>query len=118
MTNTKGYTYFAIKTENENFGLSDFDSFLTIKPTDFKRKFENGKTPASTIWEFSSGKLTNPYYFKEIEKLIDKLEKHKSELIGLKNENPEFAYVLEVVIFLGDESPGLHFSNKDNKIYE
>jgi hypothetical protein len=115
MTDTKGYTYFAIKTENENFGLSDFDSYLTIKPTNFKRKFENGKTPVCTIWELSSGKLTNPYFFKEIEKLIDKLENHKSELIGLKNENPEFAYVLEVMIFLGDESPGLHFSERTIK---
>ena len=115
MTNTKGYTYFAIKTENEKFGLSEFDSYLTIKPTDFKQKFENGKTPVCTIWEYSSGKLINPYYFKEIEKLIDKLENHKSELIGLKKRNPEFEYVLEVVIFLGDESPGLHFSKRTVK---
>jgi hypothetical protein len=49
MINTKGYTYFAIKTENESFGPSDFDSYLTIKPTDFKQKFENGKTPVCTI---------------------------------------------------------------------
>ena len=115
MTDTKGYTYFAIKTENEKIGLSDFDTYLTLKPTEFKRKFENGKTPVCTTWELSSGKLTNPYYFKEIEKLIDKLENHKSELIGLKNKNPEFAYVLEVVIFLGDESPGLHFSERTIK---
>ena len=107
MTNTKGYTYFAIKTENENFGLTDFDSYLTIKPTDFKRKFEKGKTPVCTIWEYSSGKLINPYYFKEIEELIDQLEKHKNELIRLKAQNPEFEYVLEVVIFLGDESPAV-----------
>ena len=112
MTDTKGYTYFAIKTENENFELSDFNSYLTIKPTDFKRKFENGKTPVCTIWELSSGNLTNPHYFQEIEKLIDKLQKHKSELIVLKRQNPEFTYVLEVVIFLGDESPGLHFSQR------
>ncbi|MCB0398700.1 MAG: DUF4279 domain-containing protein, partial [Winogradskyella sp.] len=112
MTNTKGYTYFAIKTENEKFGLSEFDSYLTIKPTNFKQKFENGKTPVCTIWEYSSGKLVNPYYFEEIEKLIDKLENHKSELIELKERNPEFEYVLEVVIFLGDESPGLHFSKR------
>jgi|TARA_R110002049_G_scaffold217206_2_gene388619 hypothetical protein len=112
MTNTKGYTYFAIKTENEKFSLSEFDSYLTIKPSHFKKKFENGKTPVCTTWELSSGKLTNPYYFEEIEKLIDKLEKHKTELIELKTKNPEFSFVLEVVIFLGDESPGLHFSKR------
>ena len=115
MINTKGYTYFAIKTENENFGLSDFNSYLTIKPTDFKQKFENGKTPVCTIWEYCSGKLINPNYFKEIEKLIDKLENHKSELIRLKLRNPEFEYVLEVVIFLGDESPELYFSKRTVK---
>jgi hypothetical protein len=59
--------------------------------------------------------LTNPYYFEEIEKLIDRLEKHKNELIGLKKQNPEFEYVLEVVIFLGDESPGLHLSQRTIK---
>ena len=75
MTDTKGYTYFAIKTENENFRISEFDSYLTIKPTVFKQKFENGKTPVCTTWELSSGKLKNPHYFLEIEKLIDKLEK-------------------------------------------
>ena len=112
MTDSKGYTYFAIKTENDNFGLSEFDSYLTLKPTYFKRKFENGKVPKCTIWELSSGKLKNPYFFKEIEKLIDKLEPHKSELLRLKKENSEFNFVLEVVIFLGDESPGLHFSER------
>lgn len=115
MTDTKGYTYFAIKTENENFGLSEFDSYLSIKPTDFKLKFENGKTPVCTTWELSSGKLKNPYFFQEIENLIDKLKKHKHELIELKKQKPELAYVLEVVIFLGDESPGLHFSERSIK---
>ncbi|WP_419214230.1 DUF4279 domain-containing protein [Maribacter sp. X9] len=82
---------------------------------DFKQKFENGKTPVCTIWEYSSVKLTNPFYFKEIEKLIDQLEKHKNELIGLKTQTPDFEYLLEVVLFLGDESPGLHFSQRTIK---
>lgn len=107
--------YFAIKTENENFDLSEFNAYLTIKPTDFKRKFEKGKTPLCTIWEYSSDKLINPFYFQEIENLIDKLEPHKSEFILLKKENAEFTFVLEVVIFLGDETPGLHFSERTVK---
>ncbi|WP_299890900.1 DUF4279 domain-containing protein [uncultured Lacinutrix sp.] len=112
MTDTKGYTYFAIKTENEKIGLDEFNSYLTIKPTEFKKMFENGKTPKCTTWELSSGKLINPYYFEEIEKLINELEKHRNELIGLKKQNPEFSFVLEVVIFLGDKTPGLHFSER------
>ena len=63
MVDTKGYTYFAIKTENEKIGLDKFNSYLTIKPTEFKKMLKNGKTPLSTTWELSSGKLTNPYYF-------------------------------------------------------
>jgi len=39
----------------------------------------------------------------------------ESELIELKRQNPEFEYVLEVVIFLGDESPGLNFSERTIK---
>lgn len=58
--------------------------------------FENGKTPVSTTWELSSGKLTNPYYFQEINNLINKLEPHKSELIRIKNENTEFSFVLKL----------------------
>ena len=115
MTNTEGYIYFAIKTENEEFGLTEFNSYLTIDPTDFKQKYQNRKVPKCTIWEYSSGKLKNPYYFEEIEKLVDKLENHKNELLKLKTENPEFHFVLQTVIFLGDETPGLSFSNRTIK---
>lgn len=112
MTDTKGYIYFAIKTENEKFGLAEFKSYLTIEPTNFKQKNQNGKVPKCTIWEYSSRKLKNPYYYEEIEKLVDKLENHKSEFIKLKNDNPELQIILQTVIFLGDESPGLSFSNR------
>jgi hypothetical protein len=112
MKDTTGYTYFAIKTENEKFELEEFDKYLTVKPTRFQKMFEKGKVPFCTIWEYSTGNLTNPYFFEEIEKLIAKLNKHKFEFIKLKSENPEVEFVLEVVINLGDETPGLHFSKK------
>ena len=112
MTNTTGYTYFVIKTENEKVKLEDFNAKLSINPTDFKKIYEKGHVPKCTSWEISSGKLVNPYFYEEIEKIIIKLEKHKTELIQLKKENPEFVYQFIVVIFLGDESPGLHFSEK------
>jgi hypothetical protein len=112
MENTTGYSYFAIKTENEKFGLKEFDNYLTLKPTRFQKMLEKGKIPVCTIWEYSTGNLTNPYFFEEIEKLIAELEKHKREFVKLKTENPEMEFVLEVVINLGDETPGLHFSKK------
>ena len=112
MTNTKGYTYFAIKTENEELGLDTFDKYLSIRPTQFQKMYEKGKIPVCTSWKYSSDDLTNPFFFEEIEKLIDKLEPHKEELIRLKTRYPEFKFVLVVVIFLGDESPGLNFSER------
>lgn len=112
MKDTTGYTYFAMKTENENFGLQEFDKYLTLKPSRFQKKFEKGKVPVCTIWEYSTGDLTNPSFFEEIEKLISKLNNHKVEFLKLKADNPEISFVLEVVIYLGDKTPGLHFSEK------
>ena len=112
MTETTGYTYFAIKTENESFELETFNKYLSIQPTRFQKMFERGKVPVCTIWEYSSGDLTNPYYFEEIEKLVAKLSEHKSEFLKLKSENPEVDFILEIVIKLGDETPGLHFSKE------
>ena len=112
MIDTTGYTYFAIKTENKNFELETFNKYLTIQPTRFEKMFARGKVPACTIWEYSSGDLNNPYYFEEIEKLVTKLSEHKSEFLKLKSENPEIDFVLEIVIKLGDETPGLHFNKE------
>ena len=112
MIETTGYTYFAIKTENENFELETFNKYLTIQPTRFEKMFTRGKVPVCTIWEYSSGDLTNSYYFEEIGKLVAKLSEHKSEFLKLKSENPEVDFILEIVIKLGDETPGLHFSKE------
>lgn len=112
MINTTGHTYFAIKTDNEDFDLETFNNYLSIQPTRFEKMFTRGKVPACTIWEYSSGNLNNPNYFEELEKLVTKLSKHKSELLKLKSENTEIDFVLEVVIKLGDETPGLSFSKE------
>lgn len=112
MIKTKGYTYFAIKTDDVDFDLSMFNTYLSIQPTNFTLMSQNGKVPKCTIWELSSGKLTNPFYFEEIEKLLDILEPHKLELLKLKQAHPKLTFVLQVVIFLGDETPGLHFSER------
>jgi hypothetical protein len=110
MNATKGYVYFGIKTENPNLDLSDFDALLSIKPTRFQKMFEKGPIPKSTSWQFSSDNLISPFFFDEIEKLITKLEPHKDEFKELKLKLPELYFFLEVVIYMGDETPGLSFS--------
>jgi|JI7StandDraft_1071085.scaffolds.fasta_scaffold554702_1 hypothetical protein len=112
MKDTIGYSYFAIKTENEKLDVDEFEKYLSIKPTNFQKMMERRKSPVCTIWEYSTERLKNPYFFEEIEKLISKLNEHKLEFIKLKNDYSEIEFVLEVVIHLGDETPGLHFSKK------
>ena len=109
---TNGYVYFAIKTDNDKLDLEEFNNNLSISPTKFRKKFEDGAKPKCTIWEYSSEKLINPLYYEEIEKLIEKLESHKEEFKQLQLKSPEIVFVLQIVIYLGDETPALHFSNK------
>lgn len=112
MENTTGKIYFAIKTDDENFGLESFNKYLSIKPTRFLKMFEKGKTPVCSTWEYSSGDLTNPDFYAEIENLVTKLNEHQSEFVKLKSENIELEFVLQIVMRLGDETPGLSFSTK------
>ncbi|MCO6148413.1 DUF4279 domain-containing protein [Flavobacterium sp. NRK1] len=115
MIDTTGYVYFAIKAEDSDFDLALFNSFLTIQPTHYQKKFEKGSVPVCTIWEYGTKKLANPFYFEAIEQLIDVLENHTLEFLRLKKDYPSVEYVLEVVIYLGDETPGLSFSNRTVK---
>lgn len=110
MTDSRGYIYFAIKTENQNLDLADFDKFLGIKPTKFDKMYSRGRIPKSTNWLYSTDELVNPILLDLAEGLIKDLEPYKDDFKRLKNEYPEVSFVLEVVFFLGDESPGLHFS--------
>lgn len=110
MTESRGYIYFAIKTENQNLDLADFDKYLRIKPTKFDKMYSRGGVPKSTNWIYSTDELINPILYDVLEGLIKDLAPHKDDFKRLKDEYPEIRYVLEVVIFLGDESPGLNFS--------
>jgi len=112
MTDTKGYIYFGIKTDDASITISDFERYLTIKPTKFEQMFERGHVPKSTNWRFSTDNLTNPYCYEEIEKLITTLAPYKEEFKQLKQHYPQLYMVLEVVLFLGDETPGLNFSKR------
>ncbi|NOT91220.1 DUF4279 domain-containing protein [Ferruginibacter sp.] len=111
MVETRGYTYFAIATDNAELELSEFKKYLTIAPTKFEKMFERGTVPKFTKWKYASGELKNPHFFEEVEKLITALHPYKEEFKKLKVAYPDLNFFLEVVIYLGDESPGLHFSN-------
>ena len=110
MNPTRGYIYFAIKTEDEDLDLADFDKYLRVKPTKFEKIHSRGPVPKCTIWTYSTDELTNPTFYEVVEGLIKELLPYKDDFKRLKNEYEDIHYVLEVVIFLGDESPGLNFS--------
>ena len=112
MENTTGYIYFHIKTEEENHNIGFFDKYLSIKPTSFSQIGEKGNRPVCTTWEYSSGELTDQIYHKEVTKLIKKLSEYKDELLRLKEENKDVQMVLQVVIYLNDDSPQLYFSKE------
>ena len=110
MNPTRGYIYFAIKTEDENLDLADFDKYLRVKSTKFDKMYSRGPVPKCTIWTYSTDELINPFYYEVIEGLINELLPYKDNFKTLKNEYADLHYVLEVVIYLGDETPGLNFS--------
>jgi hypothetical protein len=112
MTPTTGYIYFAIKTEDPKITQEDFDKYISLKPTIFKNMHQRGQLPKATSWVYSTPKLTKPHCYEEIEKLISVLEPYKEELKHFKNSVPDAYLVLEVVLQMGDDTPGLNFSRR------
>jgi hypothetical protein len=112
MNNTTGYIYFYIKSENENHTLDFFNRYLTLKPTNFSQIGDKGNRPICTSWEFSSGELTSPIYHLEVTKLVKILNVHKEEFLKLKNKNKDIQMVLQVVIYLKEDSPQLYFNEE------
>ena len=56
--------------------------------------------------------MINPIYHDEIERLVGMLQNHSSEFIQFKTAYPEIEYVLQIVIYYGDETPGLSFTKQ------
>lgn len=112
MTDTTGKIYFAIKTEDETLDLDTFKKYLTIEPSKYNPMRSRGNVPVCTIWEYGIYDMINPIYYDEIERLVGVLQKHSSEFIQFKTAYPEIEYVLEIVIYIGDETPGLGFSKQ------
>jgi hypothetical protein len=112
MIYSAGYLYFAIKTEDENFSLSDFNAYLSIAPTRFTQRGINGNRPFCSTWEYASADLTNSNYYAELEKLIASLSLHTKEFVRLKNQKADLFFVLQLVIYVGENSPALSFSTQ------
>jgi hypothetical protein len=110
MTDTKACVYFGIKTENQELNEADFEQYLGLKATSFEKIYSRGHIPKCTIWEYSTGNLVNPIYYEAIEQIVAHLLPFKENLKKFKEAYPEVHYVFEVVIYLGDETPGLNFN--------
>lgn len=106
---TEGEVYFVIKTENRSIDIDIFNQYLSVAPTTFSRMLTKGISPKCTSWIYSSGKLKNTDYSLETKKLISKLIDHQKEFINLKKNYPEFNFSLQIVIYLGTDSPVVHF---------
>lgn len=107
---TEGEIYFVIKTENPDIDIDIFNQYLSIAPTTFNRMLTKGISPKCTSWIYSSGKLIDADYSLEIEKLISKLIDRQKEFINLRKFYPEFQFFIQIVIYLGTDSPALHFN--------
>ena len=115
MTNSNGYIYFAFKTEDESIELDTFKQYLKIDPTRFEKRFENGKTPVYTAWEYRSPKIFNLDFDEELEKFIQKLKPHQESFQRLKETFPQISSVLQIVMHIGETVPALHLHTEAMK---
>ena len=111
MTETKTKIYFAIKTEDQNIDKGIIKQYISINPTEFELMYSRGKIPKCTIWEYSIPEFAHWDIHKELNILISKLEPCVEGFKRLKNER-DVNYVLQIVIYLGEETPALHFGSK------
>ena len=112
MNKTIGYVYFAFWTEDKSIESDIFDQYLSIKPTNFRKRYESRKYPICTIWKYATPKVNKPDFQQEIDKLITHLEPHQADFQKLKEDFPAFNSILQVVLHAGDEIPLIHFSEK------
>jgi len=111
MTQTRTKIYFAIKTEVDGFDLNGFKQFLSLDPTKFELKNSRGAVPRCTIWQYSLPEILHLDLGEELSNLIVTLTPHIDEFKNLK-ENFDVHYMLQIVLYHGDESPALYFSSE------
>lgn len=63
-----------------------------------------------TIWEYRKPALFNLYFDKEIEQLILELKPHQTSFKKLKDFFPQIDSVLQIVMYVNETTPSLHFS--------
>ena len=115
MISSKGYIYLAFKTEDESIDLDTFKQYLSLKPTGFQKRFENGKTPVCTIWEYRSQEIFSLHFDEEIEKFIQKLTPYQDRFQKLKETFPQISSVLQIVMYISGTISALHLSVKTMK---
>lgn len=109
MSQTRTKIYFAIKTEDKTIDQSIINQYISLEPTKFELMFARGKIPKCTIWEYAIPEFNHWDIETELNKLIAILEPCKSGFIELKNDR-DVSFVVQLVIYLGEETPFLHFS--------
>ncbi|RYY93780.1 MAG: DUF4279 domain-containing protein [Chitinophagaceae bacterium] len=110
MTDTKGYAYFTIKSEDAALTRAHFDALIPLAPTEFMQLGERGSVPKSTSWSYGTPQWVNPDCSVELERLVAQLQPHVPAFIAFKTQYPEVVLSLQVVLFLGDATPALGFS--------
>lgn len=107
MTNTEGYVYFSIKTEDQSIEIETITKILGFEPTKFKKMYSEGYKPRCTYWDYGFERCTNPDICHMIESIIMKLQPLKDNLIHLKAHKDVY-YTLQVVLYHGDNAEGVH----------
>lgn len=111
MTETEGMVYFAIKTEDGSIQEDTIDGFLGLDPTKFTKMYSRGTKPKCTIWEISTDKVKDPNMSLLINDIIRAIRPFKDKLIKFKEAYNDVVYLLEIVIYHGDNAAGFSLEN-------
>lgn len=111
MKHTRAKIYFVIKTEEDGFDLSAFNNYLTIEPTIVELKHSRGIVPKCSSWNYSLPEIHHFDLELELKKLVSILKPHTDEFKRLR-EKRDVYYTIQIVLYLGEESPVLHFDEE------
>ncbi len=111
MVETEARVYFAIKTEDVQIEEKTINNYIGLKPTNFCKMYSKGNIPKCTSWQISTDKIINPCVHDMIAEILDVIYSCREKLIEFKRKY-QIEYVLEIVIYHGDDAEGFNFSNK------
>lgn len=110
MVETEARVYFAIKTEDDLIEESTISNYIGLKPTNFSKMYSKGNIPKCTSWQISTDTIKNPCVHDMIVNILDVIYSCREKLIEFKRKY-QIEYVLEIVIYHGDDAQGFNFSN-------